>query len=88
MALLNEHIHFRDEGDTADNEAKSMALGRNGWIRCTGIHISSPYHDDILSIRPITTRDISNSCILDIPVYNLDELIATLTKIYLDYKDG
>ena len=60
---------------------KLMAFGRNGNIIQSGIDVN-PIGDDYVNIWPINSKgQISNAALIQVPVENLDELIAKLQEI-------
>lgn len=55
-------------------------LGRNGTGFCTGIEL---FHDDgVLSLQPITSKDLLARCEITMPMSALPRLIKALQQIH------
>lgn len=50
---------------TVKFKTETSAMGRNGSLRCTGVHVT-PY-TSFLSLRPITSKDTLGNCYIEIP---------------------
>lgn len=54
-------------------------LGRNGYMKCSGIDLSSS--TDVVTLSPLTSRGDVGRCNIEIPLDNLPEVIAKLQRL-------
>lgn len=64
----------------------TLSLGRNGWLNTKGVDLSYSYdrldtqnkNYKVIRIQPITSRNETGRCEIEIPLENIDELIEHL----------
>lgn len=61
----------------------TKSLGRNGEMVTTGLEIHRHLWNDgqTLSISPVTSRDLTGRCSIEIPVADIPQLVKALTEL-------
>lgn len=54
--------------------------GRNGYFNSIGLRLSKFQKDDFLNIYPITSKNNTARCLIEIPIEEIDNLIEILKK--------
>jgi len=55
--------------------------GRNGYFKSIGLKINKIGCDSILNIYPITSKNNTARCLIEIPIEEIDDLIEILKQI-------
>lgn len=60
---------------------ETSSLGRNGYMRTSGIYLSVWKTQPILELYPLTSKGAPGRCYIQIPLQDIDQLINSLTAI-------
>jgi hypothetical protein len=61
---------------------QTNSLGRNGYMKCSGLDLcKGGLRDDLMLLSPLTSRGHVGRCELEIPLEDLPALIAGLQKL-------
>ncbi len=52
--------------------------GRNGYFKCNGFELTKYNNENIIYIEPITSKNVTGNCKLEIPLEDIEEFIAAL----------
>lgn len=52
--------------------------GRNGYFKCNGFELTNFNNENIIYIEPITSKNVTGNCQLEIPLEDIEEFIAAL----------
>lgn len=52
--------------------------GRNGYFKCNGFELTKYNNENIIYIEPITSKNVTGNCRLEIPLEDIEEFITML----------
>ena len=64
-------------------EQTTKFLGRNGTFNCTGLAITGNDYTKTLTIEPITSKDVTGRCYIEIPYADVDNMLIKINAARL-----